>query len=166
MTTENALDSVVVETPEVPAEKVAVAPEAPVEETAEAPVAEEETPVAAAPEPKVAEEPAAQEPEPAVEPEAEAEEAPAAEPVNLADKTLAQLSDIFKNLMDSADKMARSKEADAIKSAFYRLLNKIKAEGAEAEDARVLVEENFKSLYNDYKRERAEFNAQQEKERE
>ncbi len=94
------------------------------------------------------------------------EETPAAsEPVNLADKTLAQLSDIFKSLMESADKMARSKEADAIKAAFYRLLNKIKEEGSEAEDALVLVEENFKSLFNDYKRERAEFNLKQEQER-
>ena len=96
---------------------------------------------------------------------AQEESAPVREPVNLADKTLAQLSEIFRNLMESADKMSRSKEADSIKAAFYRLLNKIKEEGNEAEDALVLVEENFKSLFNDYKRERAEFNLKQEQER-
>lgn len=91
------------------------------------------------------------------------------EVVNFADKTLAQLSDLFKQLMDSADRMSRSKEADSIKSAFYKLLLKLKAEAGEAasgvENAFDEVEENFKSLYADYKRERNEFNRQQEAEK-
>jgi len=103
--------------------------------------------------------------EPATEPQA-AEETKNEEQLNFADKTLAELSDLFKSLQASADKMARSKEADAIKSAFYKLLNKIKAEASEAEDTIDSVEENFKSIYNDYKKERAEFNRQQEAQRE
>ena len=35
--------------------------------------------------------------------------------VNLGEKTLAELSDLFQTLKDSADRMKRSKEAEAIK---------------------------------------------------
>ena len=84
------------------------------------------------------------------------------EELNLADKSLSELSDVFKNLMDSADRMTRSKEAESIKSAFYKLLGKLKSEAAEAGDAFVEVEENFKSIYSDYKRERAEYNKEQD----
>ena len=91
------------------------------------------------------------------------------EVVNFADKSLAQLSDLFKQLMESADRMSRSKEAESIKSSFYKLLLKLKSEAAEtAEDINEMfdgVEENFKSLYADYKRERAEFNKQQDAEK-
>lgn len=91
------------------------------------------------------------------------------EVVNFADKSLAQLSDLFKQLMDSADRMTRSKEAESIKSSFYKLLLKLKSEASESADevAEMFdgVEENFKSLYADYKRERAEFNRQQEAEK-
>lgn len=84
------------------------------------------------------------------------------EELNLADKSLSELSDVFKNLMDSEDRMTRSKEAESIKSAFYKLLGKLKSEAAEAGDAFVEVEENFKSIYSDYKRERAEYNKEQD----
>ena len=77
-------------------------------------------------------------------------------------KTLSELSDVFKNLMDSADRMLRSKEAESIKSAFYKLLGKLRSEAEATEDAFVDVEENFKSLYADYKRERAEYNKEQD----
>ena len=91
------------------------------------------------------------------------------EVVNFADKSLSQLSDLFKQLMDSADRMTRSKEAESIKSSFYKLLLKLKSEASESADevAEMFdgVEENFKSLYADYKRERAEFNRQQEAEK-
>ena len=79
-----------------------------------------------------------------------------------ADKTLSELSDVFKSLMDSADRMSRSKEAESIKSAFYKLLGKLKSEAGEVTDAFVEVEENFKSIYADYKRERAEYNKEQD----
>ena len=81
---------------------------------------------------------------------------------SLADKTLSELSDVFKNLMESADRMARSKEAESIKSAFYKLLGKLKSEAGEVSDSFDEVEENFKSLYSDYKRERAEYNKEQD----
>ncbi len=84
------------------------------------------------------------------------------EELSLADKTLSELSDVFKNLMDSADRMSRSKEAEAIKSAFYKLLGKLRSEAGEVEDAFSDVEENFKSIYSDYKRERAEYNKEQD----
>ena len=89
----------------------------------------------------------------------------------LADKSLAELSDMFVKLKDSADSMLRSKEAEAIKSAFYKLLTKLKGENPEmSDDSRnnpfEAVEQNFKALYADYKKERAEYNRQQEEQRE
>ena len=98
---------------------------------------------------------------------------------NFADKTLAQLSELFQELTQSVDRMKRSKEAEAIKSAFYKLLSREKA--AAGEDSMVdenaepeenpdspfgAIEAAFKSLYADYKKERAEYNRQQEAERE
>ena len=82
-----------------------------------------------------------------------------------------------------------SKEAEAIKSAFYKRLQKEKADAgltvvepaAETEEAEAVetpaedtvsenpfaeVERGFKDLYNKYKKERAEYNRQLEKERE
>ncbi|MBQ4299738.1 MAG: DUF349 domain-containing protein, partial [Bacteroidales bacterium] len=98
---------------------------------------------------------------------------------NFADKTLAELSDLFQALTQSVDRMKRSKEAEAIKSAFYRLLSREKAAAGEDSmvDENAEVEENpdspfsaieaaFKSLYAEYKKERAEYNRQQEAERE
>ena len=95
------------------------------------------------------------------------------EVVDLADKSLAELSELFQSLKESADNMSRSKEAEAIKSAFYKLLVRLKGESGVAEgeegsqnnpfDA---VEQNFKALYADYKKERAEFNKKQDAQRE
>lgn len=50
---------------------------------------------------------------------------------SLADKSLAELVKLFESLMESADRMKRSKEAEAIKSAFYKLLNKEKSDAGE-----------------------------------
>ena len=77
-------------------------------------------------------------------------------------KSLSELSDIFKSLMESSDRMARSKEAEAIKSAFYKLLGKLKTEAGEVEDKFEVVEQNFKGIYSDYRREKAEYNKQQD----
>ena len=108
----------------------------------------------------------AAEPELAVEAEPEAE----AKTESLADKTLAELSEMFRNLKESADSMMRSKEAENIKSAFYKLLGKLKGENPEVAGSLSnpfeAVEENFKAVYADYKKERAEFNRQQEAKRE
>ncbi|MBQ5363791.1 MAG: hypothetical protein IIU09_02240, partial [Bacteroidales bacterium] len=58
-----------------------------------------------------------------------AEEAEAgAKAESLVDKTLAELSEMFRSLKESADSMMRSKEAENIKSAFYKLLGKLKGE--------------------------------------
>ena len=109
--------------------------------------------------------------------------------VNYGEKTLAELSGLFQELTESADRMKRSKEAEAIKSAFYKRLSREKAEAGEdaavdepdadtVEEVTVEPQENeiqspfaaieagFKSLYNAYKKERAEYNRQLDAERE
>ena len=111
------------------------------------------------------------------------------EPVNLAEKTLAELSELFQSLKESVDRMKRSKEAEAIKSAFYKRLAKEKAAAGEediveepdenttAEESTVplqsgpvspfaAIEAGFKALYMEYKKERAEFNKEQDAQRE
>lgn len=89
---------------------------------------------------------------------------------SLADKTLAELSEMFRSLKESADSMMRSKEAENIKSAFYKLLGKLKGENSEEQGSLnnpfVAVEENFKAVYADYKKERAEYNREQDAKRE
>ena len=168
-----------VEAAAAPAVEAAPAEEAPVAEPVE-PAAEPSEPAA---EPSEPEAPAAEPEAPAAEPEAapaepaaEAAEPAAEEPAkadSFADKTLAELSDLFVQLKDSAERMARSKEAEAIKSAFYKLLGKLKGESgvSETEESSQnnpfeAVEQNFKALYADYKKERAEFNKQQDAQRE
>ena len=107
------------------------------------------------------------------------------EAVNLAEKTLAELTAMFQELKDSEDSMKRSKEAEAIKSAFYKKLSKEKAAAGEdatveepdentpAEEATVplqsgpvspfaAIEAGFKALYMDYKKARAEYNKEQD----
>ncbi|MCQ2143285.1 MAG: DUF349 domain-containing protein [Bacteroidales bacterium] len=111
----------------------------------------------------------------------------AAEAVNYAGMSLAELSASFEALAKSADRMKRSKEADAIKSAFYKKLIKEKAEAGvagavvEPEDGDEenteapvepveaapanpfeALENGFKAFYTSYKKEKAEFNKQQE----
>ena len=97
------------------------------------------------------------------------------EVVNLAEKTLAELTGLFQELKDSEDRMKRFKEAEAIKSAFYKKLSKEKVAAGEdaaveepdentpAEDATVpmqsgpvspfaAIEAGFKALYMEYKK--------------
>ena len=119
-----------------------------------------------------------------------AEAAEMAEPaVNYSEKTLAELVKLFEELVQNEDRMKLSKEAEAIKSSFYKRLQKEKAEAglavdqvvepdAETEEHEVEtvaeestnpfveIERGFKQLYIDYKKERAEYNRQLEKERE
>lgn len=117
-----------------------------------------------------------------------------AEPaVNYAEKNLAELVKLFEELAQDEDRMKKSKEAEAIKSAFYKRLQKEKAEvglvaetaapeteeGAEeteesapvaeetvSENPFAEIERGFKESYNKYRKERAEYNRQLEKERE
>ena len=84
--------------------------------------------------------------------------------VNYSEKTLAELITLFEELVQNEERMNMAKEAEALKAAFYKRLLKEKAEGVE--DAFAAVEAGFKDLYNKYKKERAEFNKQLEKERE
>ena len=89
---------------------------------------------------------------------------------DLSGKSLAELSDLFVKTRSGEGAMSRSKELEAIKSAFYKLLSKLKGEsdgGSRAEnDPFEVVEQNFKAIYSDYKRERAEYKSRLEAERE
>ena len=62
-----------------------------------------------------------------VVPDAE-EETPQEQTVDLGNLTLAELSERFDKLSQAEDRMKRYKEAEAIKSAFYRRLSKEKAD--------------------------------------
>ena len=134
--------------------------------------------------------------EEAVEPVAEAvaeavEEAVEEKPVDLGAMTLAELSDMFDKLSQDDDRMRRYKEAEAIKSAFYKRLSKEKAEagfGAKVDEPSSredvieevapapqtevrdnpfeAIETAFKGVYANYKRERAEYNREQDAKRE
>ena len=116
----------------------------------------------------------------------------AAQPaVNYSEKTLAELVKLFEELVQNEERMKMSKEAEAIKAAFYKRLQKEKADAGlvtvevveAAEDAAdaeteeqetedvsdnpfAEIERGFKQIYNAYRRERAEYNKQLEKERE
>ena len=111
-----------------------------------------------------------------------------AEPaVNYSEKTLAELVALFEELAGNEERMKMAKEAEAIKAAFYKRLAKEKADAGiaaaevaaeESEEADVLqedsvttnpfieIERGFKEIYASYKKERAEYNRQLEKERE
>ena len=89
--------------------------------------------------------------------------------VNYSEMNLAELSELFAELNGSEDKLKRSKEAEAIKAAFYKRLLKEKSENPveEGEEHPLNpVEQAFKSVYEAYKKERAAYTAQVEAERE
>lgn len=89
---------------------------------------------------------------------------------DLSGKSLAELSDLFVKTRSGEGAMSRSKELEAIKSAFYKLLSKLKGESDDESRAEndpfEVVEQNFKAIYSDYKRERAEYMSRLEAERE
>lgn len=89
---------------------------------------------------------------------------------DLSGKSLAELSDLFVKTRSGEGAMSRSKELEAIKSTFYKLLSKLKGEsdgeGRAENDPFEVVEQNFKAIYSDYKRERAEYMSRLEAERE
>ena len=95
--------------------------------------------------------------------------------VNYSEKNLAELVALFEELVQNEERMKMSKEAEAIKAAFYKRLLKEKAEvaveeveetEADVENPFAAIEAGFKDLYNKYRKERAELNSQLEKERE
>ena len=74
-------------------------------------------------------------------------------------KSLAEIVKAFEELIQNEDRMKMSKEAEALKSAFYKTLAKEKAEVENAEESPLAEIENaFKEMYNAYKKERAEYN--------
>ncbi len=98
-----------------------------------------------------------------------------------------ELLDVFARLLESQSLEVLRREAEAVKSAFYKFINQEKqAEGTsepgetgksdntpdagpQAEHPETVVDEveqKFKNLYNEYKRRRAEFNRQQEDQKE
>lgn len=113
-------------------------------------------------------------------------------PADLGNLSLAELSDLFDKLSQADDRMKRYKEAEAIKSVFYKRLSKEKAEaglGAKVDEPSsredvveevapvtqtLEVKDNpfeametaFKGVYANYKKERAEYNRQQDAQRE
>ena len=115
-----------------------------------------------------------------------------AEPaVNYSEKTLAELVRLFEELVQNEERMKMSKEAEAVKAAFYKRLQKEKADAglvstevaeaeeeteeavAEVQEADTVsenpfaeIERGFKEIYNAYRKERAEHNRELEKERE
>ena len=90
-----------------------------------------------------------------------AEVKPAA--TNLAGKSIAELSEIFKEFLSSEDKLTRGHEAETIKSAFYRTLGEVRSKaGAVVDETLDSIEENFKALYADYKKQKAEYNREQD----
>lgn len=109
---------------------------------------------------------------------AEAEVTPEAETPDYQNMSLAELVSTLQNTVTSDMKMALSKNVETIKTAFYKKLSKEKADAmqklAEMADTALdavespfaAIEEGFKSVYNEYKKERADFNEKQEKERE
>ena len=111
--------------------------------------------------------------------------------VSYSEKTLAEIVRLFEDLMADEERMKKSKEAEALKSVFYKKLQKEKFDAgltatdivpAEqvAEEQEVVeevtetvadnpfaeVEKGFKTLYNKYRKEKAEYNKQLDKERE
>ena len=114
--------------------------------------------------------------------------ASAAETVDLNALSLSELSEMFDRLSQSEDRMKRYKEAEAIKSAFYKKLSKEKAEAGlgtavdepssredvvdevvvpadgnlVADNPFEAMEAAFKGVYANYKKERAEYNRQQD----
>ena len=111
--------------------------------------------------------------------------------VNYYEKNLAELVKLFEELVENEDRMKMSKEAEAIKAAFYKRLAKDKAEAGltsvdiipdelpeeesepveetqeqDAANPFADIEKGFKEIYNRYRKERVEYNRQLEKERE
>lgn len=86
---------------------------------------------------------------------------PASEVVDYSGKSLSELSELFHQFATSEDRLQRAKDAEALKSAFYKTLTREKEKLVEgAEDVFAAVEENFKALYGSYKKEKAAYNHQ------
>lgn len=105
-------------------------------------------------------------------------------PAEYVGKTLAEIAALFESFLQDPDRMKKSRQADALKSAFYKKLSSekvqaglapavedgsdetVEEEAPEKENPFEAVEHGFKSLFAKYKEERAEYNKEQEKSRE
>lgn len=101
----------------------------------------------------------------------------AADEQNWSDKSLSDLIKAMADVLASEVKMSMSKEVESIKSSFYKKLKKEREdmltakENAEKsleeiENPFAALEDGFKDLYSEYKKERAEYNAKLDAERE
>ena len=111
--------------------------------------------------------------------------------VSYSEKTLAEIVRLFEELMNDEGRMKRAKDAEALKAAFYKRLQKEKFDAGltatdvvpaeqTAEEQEVVeeteetvsenpfaeIEKGFKDLYNRYRKEKADYNRQLDKERE
>ena len=114
-----------------------------------------------------------------------------AENANYSEMTLAEIVKSFEDLMADEERMKKSREAETLKSVFYKKLQKEKFDAGltatdvvpaeQVADEQEVVEEvvetvadnpfaevekGFKTLYNRYRKEKAEYNRQLDKERE
>ena len=111
--------------------------------------------------------------------------------VRYSEKTLAEIVRLFEELMNDEGRMKRAKDAEALKAAFYKRLQKEKfdagltatdvvpaeqtadeqevveeTEDTVSENPFAEIEKGFKDLYNRYRKEKADYNRQLDKERE
>ena len=111
--------------------------------------------------------------------------------VSYSEKTLAEIVRLFEELMNDEGRMKRAKDAEALKAAFYKRLQKEKfdagltatdvvpaeqtveeqevveeTEETVSENPFAEIEKGFKDLYNRYRKEKADYNRQLDKERE
>ena len=111
--------------------------------------------------------------------------------VSYSEKTLAEIVRLFEELMNDEGRMKRAKDAEALKAAFYKRLQKEKfdagltatdvvpaeqtadeqevveeTEDTVSENPFAEIEKGFKDLYNRYRNEKADYNRQLDKERE
>ena len=111
--------------------------------------------------------------------------------VSYSEKTLAEIVRLFEELMNDEGRMKRAKDAEALKAAFYKRLQKEKfdagltatdvvpaeqtadeqevveeTEDTVSENPFAEIEKGFKDLYNRYRKEKADYNRQLDKERE
>ena len=111
--------------------------------------------------------------------------------VSYSEKTLAEIVRLFEELMNDEGRMKRAKDAEALKAAFYKRLQKEKfdagltatdvvpaeqtadeqevveeIEDTVSENPFAEIEKGFKDLYNRYRKEKADYNRQLDKERE
>lgn len=89
------------------------------------------------------------------------------EVVDYSGKSLSELSDLFQKFATSEDRLQRAREAENIKSAFYKTLEREREKLADgAAEVFTSVEDNFKALYSAFKKEKAVYTRALEEQKE